>query len=81
MATSVTKGGTQKLPKILRMSKPTDMTIHWPFLKSIVLHDKLNIYCLRRALDLLFVPTATDYWQGIPVYADSSVSIFNWGER
>jgi hypothetical protein len=27
MATSVTKGGTDKLPKHLRLSKPTDATI------------------------------------------------------
>jgi hypothetical protein len=29
MVTSVTKGGTQKLPQNLRLYKPTDMTIHW----------------------------------------------------
>jgi hypothetical protein len=29
MVTSATKGGTQKFPKKLRLSKPTDMTIHW----------------------------------------------------
>jgi hypothetical protein len=36
MATSVTKGGTQKLPgpKILRLSKPTDMSIHWKALEE-----------------------------------------------
>jgi hypothetical protein len=34
MATSVTKGGTQKLPKYLRSSKPTDMTIHWKALEE-----------------------------------------------
>jgi hypothetical protein len=30
MVTSVTKGGTQNLPQTnLRLSKHTDMTIHW----------------------------------------------------
>jgi hypothetical protein len=32
MATSGTKGGTQKLPQILL--KPTDMTIHWKALEE-----------------------------------------------
>jgi hypothetical protein len=32
--TSVTKGLTQKLPKKLRLSKPTDMTIHWKALEE-----------------------------------------------
>jgi hypothetical protein len=34
MVTSVTKGGTQKLAKKLRLSKPTDMTIHWKALEE-----------------------------------------------
>jgi hypothetical protein len=35
MATSVTEGGTQKLPKQnLRLPKPTDMTIHWKALEE-----------------------------------------------
>jgi hypothetical protein len=29
IATSVTEGGTQTCPKYLRLSKYTDMTIHW----------------------------------------------------
>jgi hypothetical protein len=29
MATSVTKGGTQKLPKKSKTVETTDMTIHW----------------------------------------------------
>jgi hypothetical protein len=34
MVTSVTKGGTQKLPKnLLRLSEITDMTIHWKALQ------------------------------------------------
>jgi hypothetical protein len=28
------KGGTQKCPKQLRLSKPTDMTIHWKFFED-----------------------------------------------
>jgi mannitol-1-phosphate/altronate dehydrogenase len=34
MVTSVTKGGTQKMPKEFRLSKPTDMTIHWKALEE-----------------------------------------------
>jgi hypothetical protein len=35
MVTSVTEGGAQKLPKKnLRLSKPTDMTIHWKSLEE-----------------------------------------------
>jgi hypothetical protein len=33
----MTKGGTQKLPKKSRMSKPTDMTIHWKALEEHIL--------------------------------------------
>jgi hypothetical protein len=29
MVNSVTKGGTQKLPKKIRLSEPIDMTIHF----------------------------------------------------
>jgi hypothetical protein len=35
IVTSVTKGRTQKLPK--RLSKPTDMTIHWKALEEYLL--------------------------------------------
>jgi hypothetical protein len=31
---SVTKGGTQKLPKNVELSKPTDTTIHWKALEE-----------------------------------------------
>jgi hypothetical protein len=34
MATSVTRGGTQKLPKYFRLSKYTNMTIHWKALQE-----------------------------------------------
>jgi hypothetical protein len=34
MVTSVTKGGTQKLPQNVRLSKQTDMTIHWKALEE-----------------------------------------------
>jgi hypothetical protein len=44
MVTSVTKDGTQKLPqKILRLSKPTHMTIHWKALE----HFTLNANSIR----------------------------------
>jgi hypothetical protein len=33
MVTSVTKGGTQKLPKKVRLSKTTDVTIRWKALE------------------------------------------------
>jgi hypothetical protein len=36
MATSITKGGTQKLPKNLRLLKHTDMTIHWEALEHLL---------------------------------------------
>jgi hypothetical protein len=37
MVTSVAKGGTAKLPKQLRLSKPTDMTIHWKALVNFLM--------------------------------------------
>jgi hypothetical protein len=34
MVTSITEGGTQKLPKRVRLSKHTDVTIHWKALEK-----------------------------------------------
>jgi hypothetical protein len=34
MVTSVTKSGTQKLPKKCKIVEPTDMTIHWKALEE-----------------------------------------------
>jgi hypothetical protein len=42
MVTSVTKGGTQKLPTNLRLSKHTDMTIHWKALEEHLLMEPLS---------------------------------------
>jgi hypothetical protein len=48
MVTSVTKGGTQKLLKTRRMSKHTDMTIHWKGLEvhllMVPLVFKFNLF-------------------------------------
>jgi hypothetical protein len=48
--TSITNYGTQKSAKTVRLSKPTDMTIHWKALEGHILIVPVEVGCV-----LLFV--------------------------
>jgi hypothetical protein len=60
MVTSVSKGGTQKLPKNLRLSKRTDMTIHW---KALEEHFLMVLFVFRcNQIQIITVKFVTGGW-------------------